>query len=167
MSVRGVVAAIVSVVTVFGAAMPADRARAADDGPVKPDAPAGPVQQPDARYVDGVSYQRAQQWAKAEAAFRDALRTRPEFPEAWNGLGYALRKQGRYDDSIRAYQEALRLRPAYPAALEYLGEAYVALGRLDDARRLLERLRALNAPEASELAEVIAAARASQRPPHR
>ena len=49
----------------------------------------------------------------------------------------------------------MRLRPNYPDALEYLGEAYVKLGRLDDARRILERLRPLDAKMAKELAEVI------------
>lgn len=30
------------------------------------------------------------------------------------GLGYALRNQGKYPDSIKAYDEALRLRPDFP-----------------------------------------------------
>ena len=79
----------------------------------------------------------------------------PVFPEAWNELGFALRNQGRYPESLQAYDEALRLRPNYPEALEYLGEAYVKLGQLDDARRVLDRLRPLDAGRARELAEVI------------
>jgi hypothetical protein len=41
------------------------------------------------------------------------------------------------------------------AALEYLGEAYVRLGRMDDARKVLERLKPLDAGRAAELSEVI------------
>src|SRR5260370_35930066 len=81
---------------------------------------------------------------------------KPAYPEAWNGLGHALRNQGKYPESLKAYDEALRLRPDYPDALEYLGEAYVKLGRLDDARRLLDRLRPLDGERARELPEAIA-----------
>jgi tetratricopeptide (TPR) repeat protein len=80
---------------------------------------------------------------------------RPSYAEAWNELGYALRNQGRYPDSLNAYDQALRLRPNFAEALEYLGEAYVKLGRLDDARRVLERLKGLDTGRARELAEVI------------
>jgi Flp pilus assembly protein TadD len=93
------------------------------------------------------------------AAFRRATELRPAFPEAWNELGYALRQVGRYQESIAAYGEALRLRPRFPEALEYLGEAYVKLGRLDEARKVLERLRPLDAARARELQDEIARAR--------
>ncbi len=73
-------------------------------------------------------------------------------------MGYALRNQGRYTESLDAYHEALRLRPDFPEALEYLGEAYVKMGRLDDARRILNRLRPLDAHRADELAEEISKA---------
>ena len=69
-----------------------------------------------------------------------------------------MRNQGRYADSLDAYHEALRLRPDFPEALEYLGEAYVKMGRLDDARRILARLRPLDAHRADELADEIAKA---------
>lgn len=135
---------------------------AVDDEPLpvppSPISPLSQLQSPEARYNAGLALAKRQEWRAAEEAYRDALRARPAFPEAWNGLGYALRKQKSFEQSVRAYQEALRLRPAYPQALEYLGEAYAQMGRLDDARALLERLRALNAPEAAELAEAIAAA---------
>lgn len=109
----------------------------------------------ESEYNRGVRARLAKDWATAEKAFRDALVFRAAFPEAWNELGYALRNQGRYAESVRAYDEALRLRPNFPEALEYLGEAYVKLGRLDDARRVLDRLRPLDAKLARELGEVI------------
>jgi len=98
-------------------------------------------------------------WTAAVGAFRRALALRGDFPDAWNELGFALRNQGRYAESLDAYHEALRLRPDFPEALEYLGEAYVKMGRLDDARRTLERLRPLDPERARELAEEIAAAK--------
>jgi len=108
-------------------------------------------------YNRGVRARVAKDWAAAAEAFRRATALRPDFPEAWNELGYALRNQRRYPESLDAYAEALRLRPAFPEALEYLGEAYVKLGRLDDARKVLERLRPLDAHRAAELDEVIRA----------
>ena len=74
-------------------------------------------------------------------------------------LGYALRHQGRYAESLAAYDTALKLKPNFPEALEYLGEAYVKMGRMAEARRVLERLRPLDAGRAQELAEEIAKAK--------
>jgi tetratricopeptide (TPR) repeat protein len=109
----------------------------------------------DSEYDRGVRARVAKDWVAAVDAFHQALALRAAFPEAWNELGYALRNQGRYAESLNAYHEALRLRPDFPEALEYLGEAYVKMGRLEDARRVLERLRALDARRAAELAEEI------------
>jgi tetratricopeptide (TPR) repeat protein len=110
-------------------------------------------------YNRGVRARVARNWTVAVEAFRHAVTLDARFPEAWNDLGHALRNQGRYGESLEAYGEALRLRPDFPEALEYLGEAYVKLGRLDDARRVLERLRPLDAHRATELAEQIDGAR--------
>ncbi|HEU5196449.1 MAG TPA: tetratricopeptide repeat protein [Methylomirabilota bacterium] len=136
-------------------------------GPVlaaaEPSAPAiEPRRQPvpgpgaDTEYDRGVRARVAKDWKTAEAAFRRAIALRPDFADAWNELGFALRNQGRYQESLVAYDEALKLRPNFPEALEYLGEAYVKMGRVDDARRVLDRLRPLDPGRAQELAEVIA-----------
>ena len=110
----------------------------------------------ESEYNRGVRARVAKDWLAAADAFRRAVRLRADFADAWNELGYALRHQGRYPESLDAYHEALRLRPNFPEALEYLGEAYVKMGRLDDARRVLNRLRPLDASRAQELAEEIA-----------
>lgn len=109
----------------------------------------------ESEYNRGVRARVAKDWGAAVNAFHRAVTLRGDFPEAWNELGYALRNQGRYSESLDAYHEALRLRPDFPEALEYLGEAYVKLGRLDDARQVLARLRPLDAERSRELAEVI------------
>ena len=109
----------------------------------------------ESEYDRGMRARIAKDWAAAVDAFNRAVGFRAEFPEAWNELGYALRNQGRYPESLKAYDEALRLRPDFPEALEYLGEAYVKMGRVDDARRILDRLRRLDQQRAQELAEAI------------
>ena len=140
-------------------------AEAADSGPMAPvPSFATPRSAPQAKtaegfYNDGRAFAQQKDWRKAEDAYRDALKLRSAFPEAWNGLGYALRHQQKYNDSVWAYEEALRLRPDYPEALEYLGEAYVQMGRMADAQKVLDRLRPLDPKEAEELAKAIAAAK--------
>jgi len=110
-------------------------------------------------YDRGVRARVVENWPTAEDAFRRAIAFQPDFADAWNELGFALRHLGRYPESVEAYGEALRLRPEFPEALEYLGEAYVKMGRLDDARRILDRLRALDGVRARELSEEIAKAK--------
>lgn len=118
---------------------------------IKPDTPTAV-----ARYNEGVALAAKGDWPKAAAAYHEAVMRNPDFPEAWNGLGHALKMQRRFDESVLAYQRALALRPDYPQALEYLGEAYVAMGKLDRARPLLAKLELLDAKEASLLKRAIA-----------
>jgi len=105
---------------------------------------------------EGLALSNAGDWSGAENKFRAAIRADRQIPEAWNGLGHALKRQQRYDAALVAYDEALKLRPDYPQALEYLGETYVELGRLDDARDVLARLEKLDRPMAERLAKSIA-----------
>jgi tetratricopeptide (TPR) repeat protein len=147
---------------VLGAVLTAS-ALSASGALAEPSSPsADQVRQPTAtpsaesEYDRGVRARLSRDWKTAVEAQRSAVTMRPAFPEAWNELGFALRNQGRYTESLQAYDEALRLRPNFPEALEYLGEAYVKLGRLEDARRVLDRLRPLDKGRAQELAEVIA-----------
>ena len=118
----------------------------------EPSSPAaGQVRQPTAtpsaesEYDRGVRARLGRDWKAAVEAQRSAVTLRPAFPEAWNELGFALRNQGRYPESLNAYDHALKLRPNFPEALEYLGEAYLEMGKVAQAREqlaLLERLKA-------------------------
>ena len=149
------VAAASFVAVVSAVAPPAARAEPSSPAAEQVRQPATTSPSADSEFNRGVRARLARDWPTAVDAFRGAIALRTAFPEAWNELGFALRNQGRYAESLQAYDEALRLRPNFPEALEYLGEAYVKLGRLEDARRVLERLRPLDAGRAQELAEVI------------
>jgi tetratricopeptide (TPR) repeat protein len=153
--------ALIGVVVVGSAALGAAGAGADPSSPaVEERRQPPPVADAQREYDRGARARVAQDWAAAVEAFRRAVALRPAFPEAWNELGFALRNQERYAESLAAYDEALRQRPDFPEALEYLGEAYVKLGRLEDARRVLERLRPLDAGRAAELdAEIRTATR--------
>ena len=120
----------------------------------------GPVQTPaEEEYGKGVRAKKAKEWSVAVASFKKATELKPDYPEAWNELGYALRNVGNYPDSVKAYDEALRLKPRFPEALEYLGEAYVKMGQVEEARKVLERLRPMDKKRAQELADEIAKAK--------
>jgi Flp pilus assembly protein TadD len=120
----------------------------------------GPVQTPaEEEFGKGIRAKRAKEWSVAAVSFKKATELKPDYPEAWNELGYALRNVGNYPDSVKAYDEALRLKPRFPEALEYLGEAYVKMGKLEEARKVLERLKPLDRKLAQELADEIAKAK--------
>jgi tetratricopeptide (TPR) repeat protein len=69
----------------------------------------------------------------AAACFRQALRLRPDLPEAYNNLGYTLAGQRKLDEAIACYQQALRLRPEFGEAHNNLGIAYRYQKRLPEA----------------------------------
>ena len=98
-------------------------------GLAEPSTPAADqVRQPTAtpsaesEYDRGVRARLAKDWNRAVEAQRAAVTMRPAFPEAWNELGFALRNQGRYPESLQAYDEALRLRPLDTARAGELAE---------------------------------------------
>jgi tetratricopeptide (TPR) repeat protein len=125
------------------------------DGPSPTAPPPGVPPSAERHFQTGLDAQKKKDWRRAAQAYEAALKEREAFPEAWNGLGYSLRQQGKYPEAVRAYDRALKLRPDYAEALEYLGEAYVQMGKLDDARAVLKRLEPLDPKEAAVLRAAI------------
>ncbi|MBI5868188.1 MAG: tetratricopeptide repeat protein [candidate division Zixibacteria bacterium] len=100
--------------------------------------------------------------AKAAKEFKVALKQydktvklNPDFPEAWNNLGYCRRNLGDYTRALAAYDQALKLKPDFPEAMEYRGVALVRLGRMDEAMVQYNQLKALDSTQAAELLEAI------------
>jgi tetratricopeptide (TPR) repeat protein len=125
------------------------------DGPTPTAPPPGVPLSAERHFQEGLDAQKKKDWRRAAQAYEAAIKQREAFPEAWNGLGYSLRQQGKYPEAIKAYDRALKLRPDYAEALEYLGEAYVKMGKLDDARAVLGRLEPIDKKEAAELRAAI------------
>ena len=61
------------------------------------------------------------QHAEAEVALQDAIRLKPNYPEAFYDLGYALWRQGKYVEAEAATREAIRLKPDDADAFSNLG----------------------------------------------
>ncbi len=64
----------------------------------------------------------------------------PKNADAWNGLGFANRKLGKYADALGFYEKALAINPEHLGANEYLGELYLLTGDMPKAQERLARL---------------------------
>ncbi|MEM7050301.1 MAG: tetratricopeptide repeat protein [Acidobacteriota bacterium] len=100
---------------------------------------------------DKVAAKIEKTYRKAAERFSEATSKNARFHQAYSSLGYALRKVGDYEDSLRAYNQALELAPTYAEAIEYRGEAYLGLGRLEDAKEAYLSLFTLDRARADEL----------------
>lgn len=88
----------------------------------------------------------AQDWPAAVDALKKAVTNDPGNADAHNWLGFALRKQGKFDAAFAAYQEALRLDPRHKGAHEYIGEAYLMTDQPAKAETHLAELTKLCTP---------------------
>jgi spermidine synthase len=61
--------------------------------------------------------------AVAEQGFQEALRVRPDDPNALTGLGYVYLYLGRSNDAIESFEKALKISPDWQEALEGLEKA--------------------------------------------
>lgn len=94
--------------------------------------------------------------AKQIDKFETATQLDPKYHEAWNMLGFCLRKTGDSQKALQAYWECLRLKPDYAPAHEYLGEAYLEAGNLEKAQTELAWLKDKDATLAAELDKKVA-----------
>jgi len=69
----------------------------------------------------------------AAAHLREALRIRPDYPQAHCAMGNLLAQQGKLEDAGRRYRDALRLKSDYPEARNNLGNVLRLQGRTEEA----------------------------------
>jgi tetratricopeptide (TPR) repeat protein len=91
------------------------------------------------------------EYGKALKDFKKALDLAPNAYQAFNGMGFALRKTGEPLKALEMYDQALKLSPGFPDALEYRGEAYLAVNRIDDAKAAYLELFAKDREQAGQL----------------
>jgi len=92
-----------------------------------------------------------QAYATAKKKFTNAAKLQPSNYQAWNYIGYANRRLGRYDEALDAYDHALDLKPDFAEAIEYRGHAYLGLNRLPEAKAAYLALFAGNRQLAASL----------------
>jgi tetratricopeptide (TPR) repeat protein len=92
---------------------------------------------------------------EAIAAYREAIRLRPDFPFAHLNLGMALYGRGEVDEAIAAWREPIRLQPDYAQAHYNLGSALHKQGKLDEAIAAWRQAARLEANANNENADFI------------
>jgi tetratricopeptide (TPR) repeat protein len=84
--------------------------------------------------------------------FRRAADMSPDLFQAYNGMGYALRKTGDYAAALEMYDKAIEMAPGlYTEAIEYRGEAYLGLNRIEDAKKAYLDLFGSDRKQAAQL----------------
>ena len=85
-------------------------------------------------YARAISYERLEEWPKAEADFRRALELNPGQPQVLNYLGYSLvEKQIKLDEALSLIEEAVAASPESGYIVDSLGWVLYRLGRYDEA----------------------------------
>ena len=91
-------------------------------------------------YFRGICFERAKQWAKAEADLKKSLELFPDQPHVLNYLGYSWIDQGiNLDEGMRMIRRAVEQRADDGYIVDSLGWAYYRLGNMDEAVKHLER----------------------------
>ncbi len=100
---------------------------------------------PDAIYYDTLarSLKSSGRLDDAIAAYRDALRLKPDFSGAQNNLGVALRAAGELRESQAAFRAAIKINPDFAEAHNNLGNLLIEAGRFDAAIAACRRATAL------------------------
>ena len=83
-------------------------------------------------------------WNNSIALFSHAIKVTQNNALAYNNLGEAYGKLGRFQEMIEACQQALRIRPDYAKAYNNLGAAYGNLGRYQEAIEVLKKATKIN-----------------------
>ena len=94
------------------------------------------------QYNSGVKHMKKGNYEKAQAKFEAALKKNPDMAEAYNNLGYSLRKQGpaKYAQALQHYNRAIELDGNLAEAYMYRGVLHMLMGNeakaLQDHRTL-------------------------------
>ena len=76
----------------------------------------------------GVSFERTNMPWEAIEAYKEAIRSKPDYFDAYVNLGLLHYKLGRYDEAVDAYLNAITVRPHDKSVYNKLGAAYIILG---------------------------------------
>ncbi len=91
-------------------------------------------------YARGISYERTDNWERADADFRMALKLNPNQPQVLNYLGYSLLEQGiKLDEALSMIERAVSAVPNDGYITDSLGWALYRLRRFEEAVKYMER----------------------------
>ncbi len=106
-------------------------------------------------YNQGLDYINEGDFKRAVNLFRRAIANKRDFHEAYNMLGFSLRKIGKYEQSLKYYKKAIEIKPDFAEAHEYIGESYLGIGDRESAWKHYTILVDLESEQADVLLEKI------------
>jgi len=108
----------------------------------------------DDNYDSAVKAVQSADYATALGLLAQVVQKDPKNADAWNYIGLADRKLGKFPDSLAAYEKALAIQPNHLGANEYLGELYVQTGEGAKANQQLAKLEKLCGTSCDEYREL-------------
>lgn len=101
----------------------------------------------------GLKAQEKNDYQAAIEGYGKALRVKPDYADALNNKGFALRRIGKeyFDEADKAYAQALSVNGNHNEALEYQAALYLWQGKFSKANENYQRLLELGSDEAGEL----------------
>lgn len=102
-----------------------------------------------AYFMLAVAYDRLHFTDDEVVAYRQAIKIRPDYSEAWNNLGVAYDGSRQFEDAVAAFKQAIKLKPDSSESWSGLGTAYGLLGRHEEAEAAFQKAVELNANLAS------------------
>ena len=91
-------------------------------------------------YSRAIAEHKSDDWPRAEADFRQALKLMPDEANVLNYLGYSLVERGeKLDEALEMIESAAASRPDSGAISDSLGWVYFQLGRYEEAEAEMER----------------------------
>lgn len=93
---------------------------------------------PDAHRLRGDAAKKKGDLPAAIAAYRQAVRIKPDYADAWNNLGNTLREAGDAPGALEALEQAVRFNPRAPLIQVNLARALQALDRAEEAFRAVQ-----------------------------
>jgi tetratricopeptide (TPR) repeat protein len=87
----------------------------------------------------GKTHLKLHLYDEAIRAFKQAVQIKPDYSEAYNGLGDAYLYSGKHQDAITAYTQAIRINPNFAEAYNGLGVAYSETYQPEEAIKALKQ----------------------------
>lgn len=84
-------------------------------------------------WLGGMWLDEQRQWSRAIVLYKQALQLDPNFPDAWNSLGYCYARTGNFDKASEAMQRYAELLPGQPNPHDSYGEILMMAGRYQQA----------------------------------
>ena len=89
--------------------------------------------------ICGATNMGLKQYDEAVSSFSRAIKINPNYPDAYNNMGIALKDQGKLDEAIKAYEKAITLKPDYAEAYSNMGSALKEIGQFKEAIAAYEK----------------------------